>query len=84
MYSCMNMPSGVFETIMEFLPLPRVWDWVLQKLKVRCEWNVFEAMVDTGILIDEIMSDLNIFSAVDGCCKNMLIALNRTPLVSTL
>ena len=76
------MPSGVFETIMDFLPLPRVWDWALQKLKVRCKLNVFEAMIDTGVLIDEVIADMNIFSALDGRSKDMLIALNRTPMVS--
>jgi hypothetical protein len=77
LYNCMSMPSGVFELIADFLPLPRVWQWSLMKLKRRCRLAPSQSLLDLSMLVDEILADANIFAGADQ--STMLIKINRNP-----
>lgn len=77
MMNCMTLPSGVFETIMDFMPLPRVWQWSLIRSKRRCKLSPIQTMMDLSVLMDEILADANIFGGADQ--SNLLIKLNRNP-----
>ena len=72
---CMNLPEGVFELIIDYMPLPREWNWVLTKIKRRCNLSPVQAMKDLCVVIDEIFADLNIFSGSDQ--SDVLMKLNR-------
>lgn len=58
---CMTLPAGIFELIVEMLPSPRVWQWSLWRLKQRCRLAPHQAAHDISILMDEILTDANIF-----------------------
>jgi hypothetical protein len=74
------MPDGVFEHIMEYLPLPRVWQWSLLRLPRRCKLAPNQAMLDMSVIMDEILRDSLIFAGADQ--TNLLVKLNRSPHVS--
>lgn len=59
----MSLPEGVFEMIMEYLPSPRVWKWSLNRLKKRISISPQISVVDISILIDEMLTDLNLFDS---------------------
>lgn len=75
----MGLPSGLYEQIMEYLPLPRVWQWSLVRLKRRCKLAPYQAVQDLSIIMDEILCDSAIFSGTDQ--KNLLLKLQRSPQV---
>eukprot|EP01038_Epipyxis_sp_PR26KG_P014990 gene14990-20164_t len=74
---CLGLPAGLFELIAEFLPLPRIWQWSLVKIKRRCKLAPYQAIVDCCILMDEIINDTNIFYGKNN--KNMLVKINKCP-----
>lgn len=76
----MSLPSGIFELIMEMLPLPRVWQWSLLRLKRRCKLAPHQAVQDLSIIMDEIIRDSSIFAGGDQ--TNLLMKINRSPQVS--
>ena len=76
---CMALPNGVFDLINDFLPLPRMWEWSLKRLKQRCKLAPRQAIVDLSIISDEILADCCIFSSLS---QEMLpIRISRNPLV---
>lgn len=75
----MSLPSGVFELVMEMLPLPRVWQWSLTMLKKRCKLAPYQAVQDISILMDEVLCDMNIFVGSDQ--RNLLMKINQSPQV---
>ena len=75
----MTLPSGIFELIMEMLPLPRVWQWSLLRLKRRCKLAPHQAVQDLSTIMDEIIRDSAIFSGPDQ--SNLLMKINRSPQV---
>jgi len=79
-YRCMSLPSGLFELVMEYMPMPRVWQWSLLHLKRRCKLAPHQAVLDMSIIIDEILADAAIFAGTDQ--KFLLIKLNRSPQVN--
>jgi hypothetical protein len=76
----LHLPLGVAETVLEYMPLPRIWEWSLSKLKLRCELCPTQAVTDLSILIDEILCDANIISGPDQ--KHMLVNINYSSSVS--
>jgi hypothetical protein len=74
---CMYLPEGIFETIMEFLPTPRIWSWTICRLSNRCKLAPKVAITDISILIDEILSDVNIFINKDQ--TSLLVKICRNP-----
>lgn len=78
----MGLPSGVFELIAEYIPLPRVWQWSLLRLKRRCKLAPHQAVIDLSIIMDEILRDANIFSGRDQ--SNLLMKINNSPQVDML
>lgn len=72
-----DMPEGVFEHIMEFMPSPRVWAWSLQRLRRRCKLAPLQAVMDISVIMDEILQDANIFAGSDQ--EYLLTKINRSP-----
>lgn len=75
----MSMPSGVFELIMDYMPLPRIWQWSLLRLSRRCKLAPQQAMIDMSIIMDEILKDTMIFAGLDQ--TNQLVKISRSPQV---
>ncbi len=75
----MSLPSGVFEHMMDYLPSPRVWQWTLTRIKLRCRLNPLQAMLDTSCVMDEILADSNIL--LDASQKQLLVKINKSPQV---
>lgn len=73
------MPSGVFELIMDFMPLPRIWQWSLLRMPRRCKLAPQQAMIDMSIIMDEILKDTMIFAGQDQ--SNQMVKINRSPQV---
>jgi len=73
----LTMPPGIFEHIVDFMPLPRVWQWSLMRLKARCKLCPLQALVDISILMDEILIDANIFGMKNQ--SNLLVLIARNP-----
>lgn len=80
MNRCMALPSGLFELVMEYMPLPRVWQWSLLRLKRRCKLAPQQAVQDLSVIMDEILCDSAIFAGADQ--KNLLMKINRSPQVT--
>jgi hypothetical protein len=76
----MTMPPGVFELIMEMLPMPRIWQWSLLRMPRRCKLAPQQAMIDMSIIMDEILKDSVIFAGMDQA--NQMVKINRSPQVS--
>ncbi len=72
-----EMPLGVFDLIMDFLPSPRIWDWSLIQLRRRCRLAPRVAIMDSYIIMDEILSDSNIFPGSEQ--KGLLVRLANEP-----
>jgi len=81
MNRCMALPSGIFELVMEYMPLPRVWQWSLLRLKRRCKLAPQQAVQDLSVIMDEILCDSAIFAGADQ--KNLLMKINRSPQVTS-
>jgi hypothetical protein len=78
----MAMPPGVFELIMEMLPMPRIWQWSLLRMPRRCKLAPQQAMIDMSIIMDEILKDSVIFAGMDQ--TNQMVKINRSPQVINL
>lgn len=76
----MGMPNGVFELIMDYMPLPRIWQWSLLRLSRRCKLAPQQAMIDMSIIMDEILKDTIIFAGLDQ--TNQMVKITRSPQVS--
>ena len=74
-YRCLELPLGVFDLILDYLPLPRVWHWSLWCLKRRCRLAPLIAVADSYVIIDEILTDANIFKSNDQ--KGLLVRISR-------
>lgn len=73
----LTLPPGVFEHVMEYLPLPRVWSWSLSHMLRRCRLAPQQTVSDLAILIDEILRDSCIVG--DDEQKNILVKIARSP-----
>lgn len=76
----MDMPQGVFHTIMDYMPLPRVWHWSLVRVQRRCRLAPTQAMQDLSVLMDEILCDTLVLGGADQ--RHTLTKLARSPHVS--
>ena len=78
LYKCMDkLPTEVFDLIVDMLPVPRLWQWTLFRLKRRCKLSPKVAITDISILMDEILCDSNIFNSRDQ--TNLLIRIAHNP-----
>lgn len=76
LFKCMSMPNGVFEHIIELLPIPRVWQWSMLRIKRRVRINAFQAIKDMSDAMDGMLGDACIFS---GEQSNLLVKINTSP-----
>eukprot|EP00904_Undaria_pinnatifida_P012199 jgi/Undpi1/8109/HiC_scaffold_24.g10581.m1 len=56
---------AVFEHIASFIPLPRLWDNSLEKLRRRCHIDATETIREAFQIIDEVLADLNFVHGPD-------------------
>ena len=75
----MDLPPGVFELIADMLPMPRVWQWSILRLKRRCKLAPHQAVCDINIIMDEIITDACIFP---GPQQSLLVRISQHPEVS--
>jgi ankyrin repeat protein len=80
LHRCMDLPDGVFELIVDFLPLPRIWHWSLLRLKRRCRFAPKQAITDVTVMLDEMLTDLCIFGSNRDQTLH-LMRLSHQPLV---
>ena len=73
----MYLPEETFHLIVSFIPSPRLWQWSLPRLKKRSQLSPKQALVDTSVIIDEVLSDSCIFSNSDS--EYLLTKLIRQP-----
>jgi ankyrin repeat protein len=71
------LPPGVFETVIDFLPMPRVWSWSLSHMLLRCRLAPQQAVMDLSIIMDEILCDSNVVG--DNVQQNLLVKIARSP-----
>jgi hypothetical protein len=71
------MPPGVFEHIVEFMPLPRVWEHSIERFGTRAKIAQHQTVLDAATLMDEILCDLVVFKSSNQ--KNLLVRLARSP-----
>lgn len=77
MRRCMDLPGGIFDLIMDFMPMPGEWTWALEILKRRCQLQPQQSMLDMCKLMDEILADAGIFK---GSNQSLLLCrLNQNP-----
>lgn len=57
-----DLPLGVHELVIEFLPSPRIWKSCIHRLKRRVALAPQAATLDISILIDEMITDMCIFN----------------------
>lgn len=69
---CMDLPPGVFELIVDMLPNPRVWHWSLCRLRRRCKLAPQQAVADICVILDDMLTDSNLFVG-----KNQKVLLQR-------
>eukprot|EP01034_Spumella_vulgaris_P029784 gene29784-36880_t len=73
----MGLPPGVFELVIDYMPSPRIWQWSLTRIKLRCKLSPVQAMLDISCVMDEILCDANVIS--DPVQKQLLVKINRSP-----
>eukprot|EP01034_Spumella_vulgaris_P043672 gene43672-54255_t len=71
----MYLPSALFEAVMDYLPMPRLWDHTLDRMPLRCKFSPHQAMLDLSCVADEIMCDANIISGADQ--TQMLVKISQ-------
>lgn len=71
------MPPGVFEHIVEFMPLPRVWEHSIERFTARAKIAQHQTVLDAATLMDEILCDLAVLKSSNQ--KNLLVRLARSP-----
>jgi len=79
-FRSMGLPMGIFDLIVEYMPLPRVWMWSMHRLRDRCKLAPQQAVKDLYIIADEVLCDAEIFRGKDQ--SNLLIRINQNPHVS--
>ena len=72
---CFRLPSGIFENILDMLPRPRIWKISLIRIKKRAQLAPFQCVIDISNIIDQMVTDMCIFSA--GFNKNCLIRISQ-------
>lgn len=56
-----DLPLGVHELVLEFLPYPRLWKNNIQRLKRRVTLAPQAATLDISIMLDEMLTDMCLF-----------------------
>ena len=73
---CLSLPEGLYFHIMGFVPQPRIWRWQLKGIKSRSHLDVRQAMIDASSVIDDILTDANIYAGSDQTRLMCRIAVN--------
>mmetsp|Transcript_7720 Transcript_7720/g.11628 ORF Transcript_7720/g.11628 Transcript_7720/m.11628 type:complete len:655 (+) Transcript_7720:109-2073(+) len=55
---CLYLPKSLYERIVEFIPMPRLWEDNLSRLRKRCYIDANESVKGALQLIDEVFTDL--------------------------
>lgn len=76
----MDLPDGIFDLIVDFMPSPRIWQWSLWRLRKRCRLAPHVAINDISKIMDEILCDSNIFSSANQ--SQLLVRISRDSSVS--
>ena len=71
---------GVFEHIVDYLPLPRMWQWHLTRLSRRCDLIPQVAIIELCGLMDEVLTDMCIFKGNKQA--DLMLQLARSPEVN--
>jgi hypothetical protein len=71
----MTMPPGVFDHIMDYVPLPRIWEDSLLRILGRAKLLPPQAIADTSRVVDEILNDCLTFTTARP--TRLLIDLSR-------
>lgn len=74
---CLDLPEGVYRNIIEYLPAPRIWAWTLARLKERASLNPQQAVHDSCVIVDEILTDMCVFAGPHQ--KLHMIRVARSP-----
>lgn len=61
LHRAISLPFGVFALIESYVPLPRPWQWTLSRLKQRIRLNPHQAAIDLNHLLDQMVTDANVF-----------------------
>jgi hypothetical protein len=73
----MDLPSGIFDLIMDFMPMPGEWNWALEILKRRSQLQPQQSLLDLCKLMDELLADACMFK---GSNQSLLLCrLNQNP-----
>ena len=72
---CLELPHGVYDLIIDMLPLPRVWEKSLKGLGRRCKCAPQQAVSDITAIMDEILIDACIFPGKDQ--QGQLVRINK-------
>mmetsp|Transcript_25235 Transcript_25235/g.42570 ORF Transcript_25235/g.42570 Transcript_25235/m.42570 type:complete len:814 (+) Transcript_25235:105-2546(+) len=70
-----DLPLGVHELVIEYLPAPRIWKTCIHRLKRRVTLAPQAATLDIAIMLDEMITDMCIFRPPQQ--RGHLITLSR-------
>lgn len=81
LHKAFALPAGVFELIMEMLPVPRVWAWSIFRMRRRCKLSPQSVVVDLNLIMDEILRDEVLVTGADLTSRNsnVMVKINRSP-----
>jgi ankyrin repeat protein len=81
LHKAFALPGGVFELIMEMLPLPRVWAWSIFRMRRRCNLAPQSVVFDLNLMMDEILRDEVLVTGADLSPRNsnVMVKINRSP-----
>lgn len=75
-----DLPLGVHELVIDFLPAPRIWKLCIHRLKRRVTLAPQAATLDISIMLDEMITDMCLFRPPRQ--RGHLIALSRNESVA--
>ena len=70
-----DLPLGVHELVIDFLPAPRIWKTCIHRLKRRVTLAPQAATLDISIMLDEMITDMCLFSTPRK--QGQLVTLSR-------
>lgn len=73
-----DLPLGVYELVVDFLPAPRIWKTGIHRLKRRVTLAPQAATLDISIMIDEMLTDMSLFHAPPSAQRGHLVTVARS------
>jgi ankyrin repeat protein len=77
LYRAFSLPMGLFEYLVEFLPMPRMARWHLMRMGRRCELAPQVTARDLCVFADELLTDACVFAGP--VQRGLLVRLSRDP-----